>query len=681
MRICLAIAATAALCSSVAGAEPRSPEASDLARTTEGTSGIDRATFDPAVRAQDDLFRHVNGKWLATFEIPADKSNYASFTRLSDKAEADLRKIIEELAAGSHKKGSVEQKVGDMYASFMDEAAIERAGARPLADTLTRIERIESKQDLVKTMAELGKQGVRGAYGTAIYPDQKKSDEYGFYLGQSGLGLPDRDYYLDPKFKDKLDAYGPHIERMLTLAGVKDAAAKSRAIVALETRLAESSWTRVDRRDREKNYNKMTRAELEQLAPGIDFDVAFEAVGAGQLEKVIVGQPTFFTALAKAMDEVPLADWKAWLTWNAVDRSAPLLSKAFVDESFAFRGATLSGTPENEPRWKRGVAMVENSLGEAVGKVYVERHFPPAAKQRMDGLVKNLVEAYRQSIDGLEWMSPETKVKAQAKLAKFTPKIGYPTVWRDYSKLEVNRGDAFGNALRAGEFKFERDVAKLGKPIDRTEWFMTPQTVNAYYNPTMNEIVFPAAILQPPFFDLAADDAVNYGGIGAVIGHEIGHGFDDQGSKSDGDGNLVNWWTDADRKEFEARAAMLIAQYDAFEALPGQKVNGALTVGENIGDLGGLTIAHKAWQLSLGGKPAPVIDGMTGEQRFFYGWGQVWARKYRDAELMRRLSTDPHSPSEFRANIVRNLPAFHQAFDVKAGDELHLPPEKQVQIW
>jgi putative endopeptidase len=651
------------------------------AQAPTATSGIDRANLDPAVRAQDDLFRHVNGKWLATFEIPVDKSNYGSFTRLSDQAEADLRKIIEELAASEHKKGSVEQKVGDMYASFMDEAAVEKAGAKPLADTLKRIERIKDKDGLVETMALLGKQGVRGAWGAAIFPDQKKSDEYGFYLGQSGLGLPDRDYYLDPKFKDKLDAYGPHIERMLTLAGTKDAAAKSKAIVALETRLAQSSWTRVERRDREKNYNKMTRAELAKLAPGIDFDRAFEAIGADGVEKVIVGQPTFFPALAKAMDEVPLADWKAWLSWNAIDRAAPVLSKAFVDESFAFRGTVLSGTPENRPRWKRGVAMVEGALGEAVGKVYVERHFPPAAKQRMDGLVKNLVEAYRQSIDGLDWMSADTKVKAQAKLAKFTPKIGYPTKWRDYSKLEVKRGDAFGNALRAAGFEFQRNLDKLGKPIDRTEWFMTPQTVNAYYNPTMNEIVFPAAILQPPFFDLAADDAANYGGIGAVIGHEIGHGFDDQGSKSDGDGNLVNWWTDADRKEFEARAAKLIAQYDAFEALPGHKVKGALTVGENIGDLGGLAIAYKAWKLSLDGREAPVIDGLTGDQRFFYGWAQVWARKYRDAELINRLSTDSHAPSEFRANIVRNLPAFQQAFGVKPGDKLYFAPEQQVRIW
>jgi putative endopeptidase len=668
-----ALALVTALVSVTALAEP--------AATTAVPSGIDRANFDPAVRAQDDLFRHVNGKWLATFEIPADKSNYGSFTKLSDQAEADLRKIIEELAAGKHKKGSVEQKVGDMYASFMDEAAVEKAGAKPLADTLKTIERIKTKQDLVKTMALLGKQGVRGAFGAAIFPDQKKSDEYGFYLGQSGLGLPDRDYYLDPKFKDKLDAYGPHIERMLTLAGVADAAAKSKAIVALETRLAQASWTRVERRDREKNYNKMTRAELAALAPGVDFGLAFATIGADRVEKVIVGQPTFFPALAKAMDEVPLADWKAWLAWNAVDRAAPMLSKAFVDESFAFRGTVLSGTPENRPRWKRGVAMVEASLGEAVGKVYVERHFPPAAKQRMDGLVKNLVEAYRQSIDGLDWMSAETKVKARAKLAKFTPKIGYPTQWRDYSKLEVKRGDAFGNALRATAFEFQRNLDKLGKPIDRTEWFMTPQTVNAYYNPTMNEIVFPAAILQPPFFDLAADDAVNYGGIGAVIGHEIGHGFDDQGSKSDGDGNLVNWWSDADRKEFEARAAKLIAQYDAFEALPGHKVKGALTVGENIGDLGGLAIAYKAWKLSLDGKDAPVIDGMTGDQRFFYGWAQVWARKYRDAELINRLSTDSHAPSEFRANIVRNLPAFQQAFGVKPGDKLYLAPDQQVRIW
>ena len=646
-------------------------------------SGVMVANNDKTVRAQDDLYRSINGQWLAKTEIPADRSNYGSFTMLADKSEADERAIIEESAnAKANPPGSEAQKVGDLYASFMDEKRADELGVTPIAPLLAKVDAIKTKADLVKTFGELTPYGIGGPFGGFVNTDARKSDQYILYLFQGGLGLPERDYYLDPKFKDKLAAYGPHIEKMLTLAKVADAKGKAAAIVKFETQLAKTHWTKEENRDDIKTYNKRSRAELAKEAPGFDWNLYFDTAGATMAQQVIVSQPSFFTAMAKAVDTTPIATWKAWLEWNLVNQYASILGKDLVDADFAFYGTALNGTPENRPRWKRGVATVEGSIGEAVGKIYVEQHFPPEAKARMDQLVKNLIEAYRQGIQGLEWMSPETKTKALAKLATFNPKIGYPKKWRDYSKLDIKRDDLVGNIQRATAFGWARGLAKLGAPIDRDEWFMTPMTVNAYYNPGMNEIVFPAAILQPPFFDMNADDAVNYGGIGAVIGHEIGHGFDDQGSKYDGVGNLNDWWTAADRTEFEKRTAALATQYDAFEPFPGFHVNGKFTMGENIGDLAGMTMSYRAYQLSLGGKPATTIDGFTGDQRFFIGWAQVWARKYRDDNLKQRLATDPHSPSEYRANgTVRNIPAFYTAFDVKEGDKLYLAPDQRVKIW
>ena len=648
-------------------------------------SGVDRAYRDAKVRPQDDLFRHINGKWLAESTIPADRPLDGAFYKLRDKSEADLRAIIEETAArADNASGSEARKVGDLFASFMDEARADRLGLAPIKDDLDEIEAIKDKPSLVKTLAKLGRVGIDGPFGVSVDTDAKRSDRYILYFSQGGLGLPDESYYRLEKFKPILDAYVLHVRKMFELAGLPDPDGSARKVVALETRLAEDHWDRVKSRDDTLTYNKKDRKGLDDLTPGFDWAAWFEATGAKGIEEVIVRQPSYFTAMARVIEDVPLDEWKTWLAWSALRNHAPLLSKPFVDENFAFYGKTLTGTQELRPRWKRGVGAVEGALGEAVGKLYVARVFPPAAKERMKQLVANLIEAYRLDIQSLQWMSPETKKKALEKLAKFTPKIGYPDKWRDYSSLEIRRDDLVGNMKRSNAFDNDRQIAKLGKPVDRDEWMMTPQTVNAYYNPGMNEIVFPAAILQPPFFDLEADDAVNYGGIGAVIGHEVGHGFDDQGSKFDGDGNMNDWWTDADRKEFEARARKLIDQYNGFEPpeVPGQHVNGALTIGENIGDLGGLTIGYKAYKIALGGKDAPVLDGLTGDQRFFVGWAQVWRAKYRPAELTRRLAVDPHSPAEFRCNgTVRNIPEFHQAFGIKEGDKLWLAPDRRVQIW
>ncbi len=648
-------------------------------------SGVDRSTFDTSVRAQDDFFRHVNGAWIEQNEIPADKPLTGSFSLLRDKSEADTRVIIEEVAAAEAEPGTVARKVGDLYASFMNQERAERLGLDPIADKLAEIAHLDSKADLIPLLARYARLGVRGAFGAYVDTDAKQADRYIVYLSQAGLGLPDESYYREDKHAELRQKYVDHITRTLELAGIAAPRETAGRIMALETRLAANHWDRVKNRDDTLTYNKKTRDELATLTPGFDWTAYIEALGADdKIAEVVVRQPSYFEALAKALDELPLDDWKAWLTWNLLRSHAPLLSTPLVDENFDFYGRTLSGIPENRPRWKRGVDVVEGALGEAVGKLYVEKHFPPEAKARMQELVANLIAAYRQSIQSLDWMSDETRQKALTKLEKFTPKIGYPDKWRDYSALVIKRDDLVGNFQRSSAFETDRQLAKLGGPVDRSEWLMTPQTVNAYYNPGMNEIVFPAAILQPPFFDMNADDAVNYGGIGAVIGHEIGHGFDDQGSKYDGDGNLNNWWTDSDRAEFEKRANALIAQYNKLEPaqLPGQTVNGALTIGENIGDLGGLSIAFKAYLLSLNGQQAPVLDKLTGPQRLFIGWAQVWRSKYRDAELQRRLSTDPHSPPEFRVNaVLKNLPEFHAAFEVNEGDKLHLPADEQVRIW
>ncbi len=670
-----AVAATAGLAVRAAGPAPG-----------PSRSGIDRAYVAADVRPQDDLFGHVNGKWLAEAVIPPDRPMDGAFYKLRDKSEADIRAIIDESTRADAPAGSEARKIGDLYASFLDEAAADRLGLDPIKPDLAAVAAIADKPGLVRALGGFQRQGVEGTVGAGVDTDAKRSDRYIVYLNQSGIGLPDESYYRDPKFADKREAYLAHIAKMLELAGIPDAKGKADRIMALETRLAKGHWDRVKSRDDTLTYNKMDRAALAKLAPGFDWSAWVGAMGVPEssIAEVVVRQPSFFTAMAEALDAVPLDDWKAWLAWNVVHAHAPFLSKPFVDEQFAFYGKTLTGAPENRPRWKRGVAAVESALGEALGKLYVAKHFPPQAKERMKVLVANLTEAYRRDIQALDWMSPATKTKALEKLAKFNPKIGYPDKWRDYSTLEIRRDDLVGNIRRASAFELDRQVAKLGKPVDRSEWIMTPQTVNAYYNPGMNEIVFPAAILQPPFFDLEADDAVNYGGIGAVIGHEIGHGFDDQGSKYDGDGNMNDWWTDADRKEFDARTKMLIEQYNGFEPrlLPGQHVNGALTVGENIGDLGGLTIAYKAYTIALGGSEPPTLDGLTGPQRLFFGWAQVWRTKAREAEATRRLAVDPHSPPEFRCNgVIRNLVEFYDAFGVKEGDKLWLPPEKRVRIW
>ncbi|MGH8445363.1 MAG: M13 family metallopeptidase [Solimonas sp.] len=647
-------------------------------------SGVETANFDKAVRAQDDFYRHVDGSWLKNTEIPADKSNYGAFSKLADDAQQHLKEIIETAAKDPAKKaGSDEQKVGDFYASFMDEAKADELGLTPLAGELAKIAALKDKKELPALLAQLETLGVP-VFPGYIEPDAKNSSQYVAYLSQGGTQLPDRDYYLEQtdKFEAIRKAYVAHIEKMLKLAELPDPARNATAIMALETRLAQAQWTQVESRDADKTYNKYEFTDLRKLTPGFDWTAYVAGTGIAKSPGVVISQPSFFTAWDKIIGGTPLPTLKVYLQWQLLTTYAPFLSKPFVDENFAFFSATLNGVKENKPRWKRGVETAEGALGEVLGRLYVAQYFPPEAKARMETLVQNLLAAYKESIGSLDWMTDETRQKALAKLAKFDAKIGYPKKWKDYSALEVKADDLVGNVMRSNAVEHAREAAKLGGPIDRDEWGMTPQTVNAYYNPLKNEIVFPAAILQPPFFDMNADDAVNYGGIGAVIGHEIGHGFDDQGAKFDGDGNLKSWWTDEDRKNFETRTKALIAQFDGYEALPGQHVNGALTIGENIGDLGGLSIAYKAYQIALKGQPAATLDGYTGDQRFFIGWAQVWRRKYRDENLVNRLKTDPHSPSEFRANgTVVNVPAFYPAFDVKEGDKMYLAPEKRVKIW
>ena len=650
-------------------------------------SGIDTQYIDAAVRPQDDFFTHLNGKWLQETEIPGDRSSWGTFMKLREDTTPQLLAIIEAAQKDkSAKAGSETQKIGDLYASFMDAERRESLGYKPLTGELSRIRALKDKKGIPALSAHLAKIGVSSPYGIYVGQDMRESTRHVTYISQSGLGMPDRDYYLkqdDAKLAEIRTKYQKHVENTLALAGEKNAAAQAKAIVDFETELAKVQWTKVENRDPVKRYNKMTVAELTKLAPGYDWKAAFGAAGVGnKLDTVIVNQPSYFTGLNELLGKTELATLKSYFEWQLLREYAPYLSKAFVDENFAFYGTALTGVAEQRPEWKKGVATVEGALGEALGKLYVKEHFPAERKARMEVLVKNLIIAYGQSIDNLEWMSPATKKEARAKLAKFTPKIGYPDKWRDYSRLSIKRDDLVGNAMRASTFGYNRNIEKLGKPIDHTEWGMTPQTVNAYYRSTMNEIVFPAAILQPPFFDMRADDAVNYGAIGAVIGHEIGHGFDDKGSQSDGDGNLRDWWTAEDRAAFKARTDKLVKQFNGYAPLPGYNVNGELTLGENIGDNAGLSIGYKAYKLSLNGQPAPVIDGLTGDQRFFMGFGQVWRSKMREAQQINQVKTDPHSPGQFRANgTVRNMPEFYQAFDVKSGDKMYLPPEERVIIW
>jgi len=671
-------------------------------------SGIDLDALDPATRPQDDLYRHVNGTWLATHEIPADRAIDGSFLQLRDLSEERVRAIIEDLAAASDTQpGTTAAKIGALFASFMDTERIAELGTTPIAAELALIEGATTQAELVGVLGALQRTGGGGAVGLYVDNDAKDPEQYRVYLVQSGLGLPDEAYYREEQYAQVREAYVAHVARMLTLGGVvpatriapvegepvpvsgaaQDAAAR---VMALETELAGHHWDVVKDRDATLTYNPTTLAELATRAPGFDWRAWAAALGAPEaaLDALVVREPSFAEGFAELWGSEPLQDWKLWAAYRLITTRAPYLTDAIVEANFDFYGRTLSGAQQVRDRWKRGVALVEGALGEAVGEQYVARHFPPAHKARMDELVANLVAAYRESIQGLEWMTEDTKAKALDKLEKFVPKIGYPVRWRDYTALEIAADDLLGNVRRSNAFDLDHELAKVGKPLDRDEWFMTPQTVNAYYNPGMNEIVFPAAILQPPFFDPEADDAVNYGGIGGVIGHEIGHGFDDQGSKYDGDGRLEDWWTEEDRAEFEKRTRALIDQYDALVPAQlgpdGMRVNGALTIGENIGDLGGLSIALQAYRIALGGsfENAPVVDGLTGLERVFLGWAQIWQSKARDEETIRRLATDPHAPNEFRCNaVVRNVDEFHETYGVKEGDELWLAPEERVRIW
>lgn len=648
-------------------------------------SGVDLANLDLAVRPQDDFYQYMNGVWLENTEIPSDKSAYGSFNELADEAEANLRAIIDEFATAEDLPEDTDgQKIGDFYKSFMNTEAVEERGLEPLAGEFSRIDAVASHDDVIERFGHSLAAGLSSPIRYSVGQDAKNSTEYISYISQSGLGLPDRDYYFntDDRFVQIREAYVKHMERMLAMADIDDPAGTARTIMDLETRIAEHHWTRVQNRDRDSTYNKFDLAGAAELTPKLDWQLFLAAADVPAVDEVVVRQPSYLQALDDLVLGTPVDDWKSYFRWKLLTRWAGDLPQQFVDENFDFFGRTLRGTEENRPRWKRGVSAVQGALGEVLGRVYVERHFEAEKKARMDELVANLRRAFEISIDSLDWMGDETKIQAKEKLRKFAAKIGYPDEWKDYSALHVSPDDLIGNIMRSNEVEYRRMIDKLGHPVDRGEWFMTPQTVNAYYSSTMNEIVFPAAILQPPFFDVTADDAMNYGAIGAVIGHEFSHGFDDQGRKSDGDGNLRDWWTEDDASEFKRRADGLVAEYDEFNPIDDMHVNGRLTLGENIGDLAGLTMAYRAYQLSLDGEEAPVIDGFTGDQRFFMGWAQVWRRRYRDDELRRRLVTDPHSPSKYRTNgIVSNMPAFVEAFDVQEGDGMYRAPEERVAIW
>lgn len=632
--------------------------------------------MDLAIRPQDDLFGHVNGTWLRTYEIPDDKASAGAFVVLVDEAEAQVREIIEGAPVGS--------KIGDLYASFMDTAAIDAAGTAPIQPLVAAVDGLRDVADLAAFLGEFERVGGHGLFGGYVNTDDKDSDRYLFNLLQGGLGLPDESYYRDEKFAEIRSKYVDYLTRLFTLGGAESPADAAATVLAIDTKIAAGHWERAETRDRQKTYNLLTLEQLRELAPAFDWDAYVTNLSGAKLTseqvlgEVIVRQPSFFEHLSDVLSQTPVEEWRSWLLAHVLRWAAPYLTDDFVETNFDFYGRTLNGTPQLRERWKRGVSLVEGALGEEVGQEYVARHFPPASKAMMDELVANLLAAYRTSIESLDWMSSETKQRAFAKLEKFTPKIGYPKKFRDYSALAVSRGDLLGNVQAASIFETDRELGKLGGPVDRDEWHMLPQTVNAYYNPGTNEICFPAGILQKPFFSPEASAAENYGGIGAVIGHEIGHGFDDQGSQYDGDGNMENWWSDEDRSAFEVKTKALISQYDAFELrdLPGEKVNGSLTVGENIGDLGGLTIALKAFLIACGG------EASAEEKRdLFLNWSYVWRAKRRPEQLQQLLAVDPHSPAEFRANIVRNLDEFHELFGTEPGDGLWLEPESRVRIW
>jgi putative endopeptidase len=648
------------------------------------SSGIELANMDTSVAPQQDFFHYVNGSWMEKTEIPGDKARWGSFDELRENAEKQVLAIVQQLAAEQHVKGSDEQKIADLYSSFLDEKLAEVLGLNPLRGELAQIDNIKSHQDLTALWGQWQRYRVGTPVAVFVGQDQKQSDQYITGASQAGLGLPDRDYYLkdDARSAALLGQYQVFIAKLWTLAGMDNAEQAAADIVALEKKIAAAQWSRVQNRDRNATYNKLTIAELTKLAPGFDWQAFLTAAGLGSINELVVRQPTYFTDFAKLQAKTPVAQWQQYLKFHLIRSNASNLSRAFADASFDFYGKTLNGLQDQRSREKRAVSLVDSNLGFMVGKKYVEQHFKPEAKARMDQMIENLRGAFRQSIDELEWMSPVTKKQAQIKLAKFNTKIGYPDKWRDYSCVDISPTDLVGNLRRSAECEYQRTIERLGKPVDRTEWGMTPQTVNAYYSSTMNEIVFPAAILQPPFFNVDADDAVNYGAIGGVIGHEFTHGFDDQGRRSDGDGNLRDWWTEQDAAQFQGRAQLMIDQYSSFNPIDDLHLQGALGLGENIADLGGLTVSYKAYQNSLNGQDGAVIDGFTPEQRFFMGWGQVWRIKFRDEALRQQVITGPHSPGMYRVlGTLSNMPQFYEAYDVKPGDGMYRDDKVRVKIW
>ena len=679
--VCILVAALAAGCQGKPDSGESAQPAAAATKPAFGPFGVDLTTRKESVKPGDDFFAYANGTWLDTFKIPPDKAAYGMGNKVDDDARANVRKIIEDAAAQKKPAGSIEQKIGDYYASFMDTAKIEADGVNAIKPDLDRIAAVKNTSELSRLFGEVGFQSPVGGY---VDQDPKDPNKYILLVFQSGLGLPDRDYYLknDPKLKETRDAYPPHIARMLGLAGIPDAEAKAAKVMALETKIAQVHWAAERTRDTLANYNPKTRAQLVAFAPGLDWQAMLDAMGIGTWDSYSANTPTALQGIAALVKSQPLEDWKAYLTYHHLHNHAPFLPKAIDDENFAFFGKTLAGRERQRERWERGVDVVSGGLGEAIGQVYVQRHFPPESKAKIDALVGNLKAAFKANIEKVQWMGPDTRARALEKLAAFRVKIGYPNRWKDYSTMEIKPAALLANERAAAEWEWRYQAGKLGKPVDKDEWLMTPQTVNAYYNPGTNEITFPAAILQPPFFDPNADDAVNYGGIGGVIGHEIGHGFDDQGRLFDATGKLDDWWTKADGDAFKKRASGLVSQYSAFEVLPGLKVNGELTLGENIGDLGGMGVAYQAYRRSLGGKEPPVIDGLTGDQRFFLSWAQIWRTKMRDESLRAQVLSNPHSPAAQRVNgVVRNVDAWYAAFNVQPGDKLYVAPADRVKIW
>lgn len=650
----------------------------------EMVSGISKKDMDTLINPGDDFDAYVNGNWNKTTKIPADKSSYGAFDMLLDKSEKDVKAIIEEAAKGNNAEGSDAQKIGDFFASYMDRKERDAIGLKPLQKEFAAVDAITDYNSLASYFGEANRKGYSIPFSFSVYNDFKDPNKYSLVTWQGGISLPDRDYYLsnDEAMLKIRTAYKTHLEKMLQLAGIEKPTENAAKVFALETEIAKIHQRKEDNRDMVKLYNPYKVEDFKTLMPQFNWNAMMEKAGVAKEKSAIIAQVDYLKNLDGLIQKTPIDTWKTFLKWGIINNSCTYLTTELDKQQFEFNGKILNGTEKQREDWKRAVATVSNGLGEMIGKLYVEKHFTPEAKERMTKMVKNLLKAYAESIKKLDWMSEATKKEALKKVDKFIVKIGYPDKWKDYSSVKINKKDLFGNVQRATAFEYDRNLAKLGKPVDKTEWGMTPQTVNAYYNPSVNEIVFPAAILQPPFFDLEADDAVNYGGIGAVIGHEIGHGFDDQGSTFDGDGVMKNWWTEKDMAAFKAKTAALVEQYNSFEALPGLHVNGAFTLGENIGDLGGLSIAVKAYKESLQGKEAPVLDGFTGMQRVFLGWGKVWKEKIREEALRNQILADPHSPAKFRANgTVRNIPEFYEAFNVKPNNKLYLAPDKRVKIW